>query len=131
MFGLTLRRADDRAGDDRSRPTNKPGIPHWSVAVEVLLKRMVVGESERSVVAEVDARHVPGAQNDHCLICETERAIRRIWRYPADWHRMEDAKLMALFEQPFTAAKAAPAGEAQDRSRPSDREVHHQPSVDR
>lgn len=57
------------------------------------------------MVSEADARGVPGALNDCCLICETEAAIRRIWHYPADWHRLEDAKLMALFDAPFSGGR--------------------------
>ena len=53
------------------------------------------------MIAEVDARHVPGARNDYCLIRSTDAVMRRIWSYPADWHRLDDAKLMALFEAPF------------------------------
>jgi hypothetical protein len=81
------------------------------VEVEVLLKRWVTVDGERSLIAELDARDVPGARGDHCLIRSNDAAMRRIWSYPADWHRLEDAKLMALFEAPFTAAepKRAPA----------------------
>jgi hypothetical protein len=79
------------------------------VEVEVLLKRWVTLEGERSMIAELDARHVPGARGDYCLIRSTESAMRRIWSYPADWHRLDDAKLMALFETPFTAGDAARA----------------------
>jgi hypothetical protein len=69
--------------------------------VEVLLKRWVTHGGERSLIAEVDARLVPGARNDNCLIRSTDTAWRRIWSYPEDWHRLDDAKLMALFEAPF------------------------------
>ena len=55
------------------------------------------------MIAEVDARHVPGARNDYCLIRSTDAAVRRIWSYPADWHGLEDGTLMALFEAPFAA----------------------------
>jgi hypothetical protein len=70
--------------------------------VEVLLKRLVVRDGERVTVAEVNARGVPGAQRESCLICETDYAMRRIWRYPADWHHLEDAKVAALFDAPHS-----------------------------
>ena len=59
------------------------------------------------MVSEADARGVPGAQNDSCLICETESAIRRIWHYPADWHRLDDEKLIALFDAPFSSRESS------------------------
>lgn len=59
------------------------------------------------MVSEADARGVPGAQNDSCLICESESSVRRIWHYPADWHRLDDDKLIALFDAPFTRGSAA------------------------
>lgn len=89
----------------RPRPRSNE-ILHWLVAVEVLHKRWAVRGHERSMVSEADARGVPGALNDCCLICETESAIRRIWHYPVDWHRLEDAKLMALFDAPFDGGSA-------------------------
>ena len=71
------------------------------------MKRWVARERDRSLISEMDARGVPGAQNDHCLICETDNCIRRIWHYPADWHRLEDAKLIALFDAPLDHGWAA------------------------
>lgn len=53
------------------------------------------------MVAEADARDVPGAQGPHCLILETEARIRRLWHYPADWDRLDDSRLIALFETPL------------------------------
>jgi hypothetical protein len=69
--------------------------------MEVLLKRWIVRDSERWTVAEMDARHVPGARGNCCLICESDLSVRRLWSYPADWHRMEDGKLLALFAAPL------------------------------
>ena len=74
------------------------------VAVEVLLKRWVVREGERSLVAEADARDVPGAQGPNCLIFETEALMRRIWHYPADWNQLEDSRLIALFDRPYVGS---------------------------
>ncbi len=76
--------------------------------MDVLLKRSIVSGFERLRVAEIDTRGVPGALGTRCLICETDRAIRRIWNYPADWSRIEDGKLLALFDAPI-AARAAGA----------------------
>ena len=90
------------------------------VAVEVLLKRWVVRGGERSMVAEADARDVPGAQGSHCLILETEALMRRIWHYPADWDRLDDSRLIALFETPFVSN--APERVARRRQSPSDRD---------
>jgi hypothetical protein len=60
------------------------------------------------MIAEVDARDVPGARSNYCLIRSTDAVMRRIWSYPADWHRLEEERLMALFEAPF-------AGDGQKR----------------
>ena len=82
--------------------------------MEVLLKRWIAHEGERSLVAEVDARGVPGAQSDQCLIHETESTMRRLWRYPDDWNQLEDSKLIALFAAPLCEYKrAAPAAKGE------------------
>ena len=47
-------------------------------------------------VREVDARATPGARAPRCLVCETHEVVRRLWRYPADWHRRADRDLLAL-----------------------------------
>ena len=90
------------------------------VAVEVLLKRWVLRGGERSMVAEADARDVPGAQGPHCLILETEALMRRIWHYPADWDRLEDSRMIALFETPFVGS--AQERVARGRQPPTDRD---------
>lgn len=90
------------------------------VDVEVLLKRWVVRGGERSLVAEAEARDVPGAQGPHCLILETEALMRRIWHYPADWERLDDSRLIALFEKPFVAS--APDCVARGGQSPADRD---------
>jgi hypothetical protein len=69
--------------------------------MEVLLKRCIVRENERWTVTEADARDVPGARGDCCLICESDLSVRRLWTYPVDWHRMEDDKVLALFAAPL------------------------------
>jgi hypothetical protein len=93
------------------------------VAVEVLLKRWVVREGERSLVAEADARGVPGAQGPNCLIFENDVLMRRIWHYPADWNQLEDSRLIALFDRPFVSSgpgRVAACGRPQagDRDEP-------------
>ena len=90
--------------------------------MDVLLKRWVMRDGERALVSECDARGVPGATGTNCLICETEAAIRRIWSYPADWHRLEDATVFALFDQPFVVISPAkpPSQLSQPRPRRGD-----------
>ena len=81
--------------------------------MEVLLKRWIAHDGDRTLIAEVDARQVPGAQNDYCLIHETDMTMRRLWRYPQDWNQLDDAKLLALFEAPLAGtASGALAGDA-------------------
>ena len=99
------------------------------VAVEVLLKRWVVRGGERSMIAEADARDVPGAQGPHCLILETEALMRRIWHYPADWDRLEDSRLIALFETPFVGS--APERVARGRPSAADRDEPWRAAVQR
>jgi hypothetical protein len=74
--------------------------------MEVLLKRWIVRDSERWTVAEVDARDVPGAHGNVCLICDSDHSVRRLWAFPADWHRMEDARLLNLFTAPMVRTPA-------------------------
>lgn len=71
--------------------------------MEVLLRRWIVRDGERWTITEVDARDVPGARGDYCLICESDLSVRRLWKYPADWHRVEDEKLLALFAAPLVS----------------------------
>ena len=76
---------------------------------------------ERAIVSECEARGVPGSMGAMCLICETESAMRRIWSYPADWHHLADAKVFALFDQPFAAIPPAqPAASLPARPRRGD-----------
>jgi hypothetical protein len=74
------------------------------VVVEVLLKRWIVRGPERTLIAEVDAHGVPGASRASYLMCDSEQSIRRLWNFPDDWHRMEDASLLALFHAPYVQA---------------------------
>ena len=84
------------------------------------------------MVAEADARDVPGAQGSHCLILETEALMRRIWHYPADWDRLEDSRLIALFETPFVGSTpAAPRAGARQRPPAADRDDQWRPTAQR
>jgi hypothetical protein len=87
------------------------------VAVEVLLRRWIVRNRERLMVSEVDARRVPGASRDSCLICEGEGSIRRIWSFPADWSQLDDAALGALFEVPYRWVQPAANRDERERAR--------------
>ena len=71
--------------------------------MEVLLKRWVMRDGQRTLVSECEATGVPGAPGTSCLIWESDSAMRRIWNYPVDWHRMDDAQVLALFDQPYAA----------------------------
>ena len=47
-------------------------------------------------VEEIDARHVPGAKADRCLVFSTGSITRRVWNYPTDWMRLSDEDLEEL-----------------------------------
>ena len=86
--------------------------------MEVLLKRWITRDGERALVSECEARGVPGSEGTTCLICETDSTMRRIWSYPAEWHRLDDAKIFSLFEQPFVPAAPAPSAAPSRSARP-------------
>ncbi len=70
-------------------------------------------------VREVDARRVPGARADRCLIYETEGVVRRVWAFPTDWTTLSDDALWKLIEavaSPRPASMAAPAAASGDTS---------------
>jgi hypothetical protein len=48
------------------------------------------------LIAEIDARHVPGAVGLTCLVFDSQSVCRRYWRYPADWIALDDEDLLAL-----------------------------------
>ena len=60
--------------------------------------RIVVeqGTGRRWQVREVDARCVPAARGDRCLIFDAESVVRRLWSYPADWRQMPGEELLRL-----------------------------------
>jgi hypothetical protein len=53
-------------------------------------------DGTRWTVREVEAGGEAWAHAPRCLVFESEGAIRRVWRYPADWLGLSDAELDAL-----------------------------------
>ena len=49
-------------------------------------------------VVEMDMRGIPGAQGPLCLLFDSDRAVRRVWAFPADWRVLPDAGVLALRE---------------------------------
>ena len=47
-------------------------------------------------VTEVSGKQVPAARGERCLIFSSTVAIRRVWTYPEDWHRMSAQELLHL-----------------------------------
>ena len=64
--------------------------------MDILLKRRVLSGHERWLIAEVDARAVPGARAERCLVCQSDQVVRRLWDYPPNWYTLSDAALAAL-----------------------------------
>jgi hypothetical protein len=52
------------------------------------------------VVREQDARRVPGAQQDTCLLFVADDVVRRVWRYPSNWYEADEDQLIALATAP-------------------------------
>ena len=48
------------------------------------------------LIAERDARHVPGAVGLTCLIFDSQAICRRYWHFPADWISFDDERLLGL-----------------------------------
>jgi hypothetical protein len=48
------------------------------------------------LIAELDARHVPGAVALTCLIFDSQAVCRRYWHFPANWSSLDDESLLAL-----------------------------------
>ena len=55
------------------------------------------------LVAELDARDVPGALALTCLVFDSQSVCRRFWKYPANWTALDDAGLLALMYKPRAA----------------------------
>ena len=66
--------------------------------MDILLKRRLLSGADRWLVAEVDARGIPGALADRCLVFQSEHVARKLWQYPANWHSLSDYALAALGE---------------------------------
>lgn len=47
-------------------------------------------------VREVACGDEPWAKGTRCLVFAADTAIRRVWRYPADWHQLLNDQLEAL-----------------------------------
>jgi hypothetical protein len=47
-------------------------------------------------VVEVPSEDVPGAQGDTSLLFLSDEAVRRVWRYPSDWHSLSAKELESL-----------------------------------
>jgi hypothetical protein len=59
-------------------------------------ERLLQRGSRQWIVREVNARGVPGARRDTCLLCESAEVIRRIWDFPANWRTVDDESLWKL-----------------------------------
>jgi hypothetical protein len=59
-------------------------------------ERLLQRGSRQWIVREVNARGVPGARRDTCLLCESAEVIRRIWDFPANWRTVDDEALWKL-----------------------------------
>ena len=64
--------------------------------MDILLRRRVSSGDDHWLISEVDARSVPGARGDRCLVCQNEQVVRRLWFYPPGWHELSDVALIAL-----------------------------------
>jgi hypothetical protein len=81
-----------------SENADSPRASPWG-GCPVRAERVVHGaRDERWVVREVDARAVPGAQGERCLILENHDRVRRLWNYPAGWSRLPDETLIDIAE---------------------------------
>ena len=91
-----------RTHGDRRPPADRevPRVTDREVALRVEHDdpRVLVepGTGLRWQVREVDARCVPAARGDRCLIFDAESVVRRLWDYPADWRQMPAEELLRL-----------------------------------
>jgi len=53
-------------------------------------------DGARWQVREVDARDVPGARGERCLLFEGEGVVRRVWTYPHNWAHLPPEELVSL-----------------------------------
>jgi len=72
--------------------SSRTSVSYETHSTERLLQR----GGRQWIVREVNARGVPGARRDTCLICESAEVIRRIWDFPSDWRVVDDEALWKL-----------------------------------
>ncbi|NUQ20957.1 MAG: hypothetical protein HOQ09_08345 [Gemmatimonadaceae bacterium] len=89
--------------------------------MDTLLKRRILSGTDHWLITEVDARGVPGARADRCLICQSEQVVRRLWVYPTKWHELSDEALVALCDGKL-ADRASPPSDRSVGARPSQRD---------
>ena len=77
--------------------------------MDIILKRRLLSGVDRWLVAEVDARGIPGALADRCLVFQSEHVARKLWHYPADWYSLSDYALAALGEARLADVVERPA----------------------
>lgn len=70
--------------------------PSWACAFVLEQRDIVDREGRPWTVRELDGTVVPGSRGARCLVVETHGAVRRFWRYPADWATLDDAALLRL-----------------------------------
>ena len=92
------------AGDRGAAPDQEVGrLADREVPLRVAHEdaRIVVehGTGRRWQVREVDARCVPAARGDRCLIFDAECVVRRLWSYPANWRQLPGDELLRLATQ--------------------------------
>ena len=72
-------------------------IPTVGIRLMAASRRYLHASDDRIwIVEEMDARHVPGAKAERCLVFSTGSITRRVWEYPANWMALPDAELQAL-----------------------------------
>jgi len=74
----------------------------------VFASRIIAGKNSRGTgtiddpasetwhVREIDARHIPGAKAERCLVFENRERVRRLWSYPENWETLPPPELLAL-----------------------------------
>ena len=68
---------------------------HGGTDEEPYLHVIVDGDGVEWSVQEVATPQV-WARGDHCLVLNSRECVRRIWKYPPDWRRLDADALLAL-----------------------------------
>ena len=89
---VTLDRGPDPDGRTERFRVPDDGYPRRTDPARVYVDARGVSWTVREVVCGDE----PWAKGARCLVFATDTAIRRIWRYPADWHRLSDDALETL-----------------------------------